>query len=145
MQVDKKMFENMQRSFPFLMLLHHIKEIQKNFGIDWLSVEWKDLRRPLYSALGARLYILYRSRMYSDDIPRSIEDQATFWYTHYRPYWYGDQQHFNRLAIEYENREYKSMITERDGPNVTLCDALLFSQTSQVTTCFMYKIITLLN
>lgn len=25
------------------------------YGIDWLSVEWSDLNKPLYSALAARL------------------------------------------------------------------------------------------
>jgi len=108
------MFETTQGILPTLVLMNYINDIQENFDIEWSSVEWKDLRKPLYSALGARLYILYKSRIGSDSIPWSIEEQAKFWQTHYRPD--GDELHFNTLATKFENREYKCMVIERGGP-----------------------------
>jgi len=105
-QVDKKMFQQTQRTWFNYVLKKYVMDIQKTFGIDWPSIEWKDLRKPLYSALGARLYVSYKSRMSGDNIPRSIEEQARFWQTHYRPD--GDEQHFNTLAMKLENRKYTS-------------------------------------
>ena len=100
------MFDATQRTVASFMLLSYIMDIQKIFGIDWLSVEWKDLRKPLYSAIGARLYIQYKcrlSRTHKDIIPRSIERQAEIWRLYYRLD--GDEQNFVARANEYENRE----------------------------------------
>jgi len=98
------MFELTQRTLPTLVLTKSIRDIREQFGIDWSSVEWKDLRKPLYSALGAQLYITYRSRMASDSIPWSLDEQAAFWRAHYRPD--DDEQRFNALATKFDNREY---------------------------------------
>jgi len=111
-QVDRKMFEKTQQTLTGFVLLTYIKDIQTNFGIDWPSVEWKDLRKPLYSALGARLYVLYNSRNDSDDIPQSIENQAAFWRTHYRPD--ADDQYFSTQALKFENREYNAVDIKHD-------------------------------
>jgi len=138
-QVDEKMFEEMQRPLARWVLLKYIKNIQHKFGIDWPSVQWKDLSQPLYSALGARLYLLYKSRsdnnstsavnasmdvpyksyLDTDDIPWSIEDQAKFWHTHYHPDGY--EQRFISLATEFESSEYDCMVFERNEPKVTRC------------------------
>ena len=46
------------------------------FQIDWTSVEWDDLRKPLFSALAARLYL----RLNRDDEPlNSDETQLKLW------------------------------------------------------------------
>ena len=79
--VDQQLFNTTQdtATFPALITLH--QQIQTNFFIDWSSVQWSDLRRPLYSALAARLYFY----TVSDAIPLSsnIQSQATYWVTHY--------------------------------------------------------------
>jgi len=101
-QVDKKMFDTTQRTLPTFVLLKYTMDIREKFDIDWSSVEWKDLRKPLYSALGARLYILYKRRVSRDSIPRSIDHQAEFWHSYYRPE--GEKHFFNTLATKFENR-----------------------------------------
>ena len=108
MQVDKKMFEKTQRILAGYILIKYMMDIKKNFGIDWPSVEWKDLRKPLYSAIGARLHLLYESRMKNGNIPLSVDDQAKFWQTYYRPD--GDTEHFKKLTMKFENREYKCLL-----------------------------------
>jgi len=135
-QVDKTMFEQTQRigrAWINYVLTKYVMDIQKRFGIDWSSVEWKDLRKPLYSALGARLYVLFQSRMSDDNIPLSIEDQARFWKAHYRPD--GDEQRFNTLAIKLENREYATArtVTELDGARVTLRKSCCFPNFHELT------------
>jgi len=95
-QVDEAMLQTTQASSANVVLLEYIKGIQASFGIDWPSVTWEDLRKPLYSALGARMYILYNSRNDPNGIPRDIEGQATFWCAYYRPA--GDEQDYIAAA-----------------------------------------------
>ena len=63
--------------------IHLSEQIQNSFGINWISVQWRDLRIPLYSAIVARL-ILY---LIPSDIPpaNDLKAQATFWATYYNP------------------------------------------------------------
>ena len=58
-----------------------IQNIYDEFGINWTSTQWSDLRKPLYSALAARLYL----QVISASIPLSsdISGQATYWITYY--------------------------------------------------------------
>ena len=51
-------------------------QIQSFFSIDWSSVEWKDLRKPLYSALAARIYI---NKIGQDVDLSQVSNQASFW------------------------------------------------------------------
>ena len=55
--------------------------IALEFDIDWLMVEWDDLKRPFYSALAARLLLFLAPELIPDfsDIP----DQARFWKQYY--------------------------------------------------------------
>jgi hypothetical protein len=39
------------------MLKKKYEIIKKELGIDWTKVKWEDLRKPLYSALAARLLL----------------------------------------------------------------------------------------
>ncbi len=58
--------------------------IRKSFNIDWPSVQWSDLRIPLYSGIAARLFLLNISD--TETIPCNVPGQATYWRTHYRVY-----------------------------------------------------------
>lgn len=51
-------------------------QIQSFFSIDWSSVEWKDLRKPLYSALAARIYI---NEIAPNVDLSQVSNQASFW------------------------------------------------------------------
>lgn len=82
-QVDRAMFDVTQTSPASNYLRQPMADIQTAFGINWASVKWEDLLMPLHSALAARLYLQYHSNNIS--IPRSIDDQAVYWTTYYRP------------------------------------------------------------
>lgn len=78
--VNLDLLEATQNTTQYQGLINLHLDISANFFIQWSSVQWSDLRRPLYSALAARLY------MYTvPPIPMSseIQSQAIYWRTHY--------------------------------------------------------------
>ncbi len=85
LQVDQAMLEATQTSNARYYLFEYIKDVQAVFGLDWPSLEWEELRKPLVSGLAARMYIQWSGRRENNDLPRSIEKQAEFWEQHYRP------------------------------------------------------------
>ena len=119
-QVDEKMFESTKPLPSNPRLLRYLTDIKENFDIDWQSVEWKDLCKPLYSALGARLFVAFKCANDSDDgsVPRSIEDQAAIWRTYYRPE--ADEQHFITMTAKLENSEYNAIVIKRDKSTASL-------------------------
>ena len=78
-QVDQIGFESTQdtKSHPGLKQKH--EKIKQSLDIDWGQVEWSDLRKPLYSGLAARLYLL----KIPAPIPSSLKDQAEYWKHYY--------------------------------------------------------------
>ena len=60
-----------------------LEQVKNRLEIDWQSVQWSDLRRPLHSAIAARLVLYLAPRA----IPSAsdITDQARFWAQHYNP------------------------------------------------------------
>ena len=56
-------------------------DINDHLGIEWAGVEWNDLRKPLYSAIAARL-VLYNVPV---AIPEAndIQTQAEYWEDYY--------------------------------------------------------------
>lgn len=79
--VDEGQFLKTKNTTQYTRLPAKLQQIQFHFGIDWMTVQWRELRKPLYSALAARLvvYIAPRSIPSADDLP----DQAQFWVAHY--------------------------------------------------------------
>ena len=79
MQVSKNSFDVTQTTSSSLKTL--IDNIETHYGIVWSSVEWEDLRKPLYSALAARLYL----STVSAQIPviGDLDGQASYWKMHY--------------------------------------------------------------
>ena len=67
-----------------------LQQIEDAFGIDWLQVEWEDLRIPLYSVIAARLvlYVAPRAIPSAND----LQAQARFWVENYNPA--GDEDEF---------------------------------------------------
>ena len=78
-QVDEDVFAITQDTVthPGLVALH--QQIFDNFAINWNTVDWTDLRIPLYSGLAARLFL----STIPEEIPCDIAGQATYWATHY--------------------------------------------------------------
>ena len=57
-QVDQIGFEDTQNVASHPKLGKHFEKIEKQFGIKWVDVKYEDLRKPLISALAARLKLL---------------------------------------------------------------------------------------
>ena len=49
--VDEDLFDETQNTASYSTLTNLHQEIQSTFSIQWSSVQWNDLRKPLYSAL----------------------------------------------------------------------------------------------
>jgi uncharacterized protein YegL len=77
------MFEN-TRSVAGTTLKAQVDGIKAAFGITWTQVTWEDLRKPLYSGLGARLFLALRVGTAEHSIPRSIASQAQLYVDKYR-------------------------------------------------------------
>ena len=78
-QVDETGFRSTQDTDSHPRLPARYEEIMDAFGIDWSSVEWRDLRIPLYSGLAARLFLLNIPA----PIPRDVSGQAAYWKRYY--------------------------------------------------------------
>ena len=78
-QVDRIGFLETQStsSHPGLARKHAL--IKEKLGIDWSTVTYSDLRKPLYSALAARQVISNWPRA----IPDTVDGQANEWKTYY--------------------------------------------------------------
>ena len=76
------------------------QNIQEAYGIDWRSVVYKDLEKPFYSALAARLYLSNFPRL----IPpaHQLEKQAKQWQNYYMS-GEGDYQVFVDKVKDLEN------------------------------------------
>ena len=60
-------------------LKKHFKTIKDKFNIDWQTVKWENLRKPLYSAIAARLYYINKP----EPIPKDLKKQAEYWKKYY--------------------------------------------------------------
>lgn len=79
--VDENAFLNTKNTRAFARLPAKIQLIEEFLRINWLEVEWRDLRRPLYSALAARLVIF--NAPVSVPPPNDLAGQAQFWVEYY--------------------------------------------------------------
>ena len=80
-QVDEDIFNQTQDTTANPELVQIYEQLQMSFGIDWPTATWADLRRPLYSALAARLYFT----IVSEPIPLAgdLRGQGTYWKNNY--------------------------------------------------------------
>ena len=60
-----------------VQLQQRVQGILTAFGINWLSTSWIDLRKPFYSALAARLYMLVITQ--SIPLASNINGQGAYW------------------------------------------------------------------
>ena len=98
-QVTPTVFEDTMDTSAHKRLPRKYQQIWKAFNIDWKSVKYKDLDKPFYSALAARLYL----SNYPEYIPPShrVQDQAEYWKFRYMT-GSGDIQHFIEKVKELE-------------------------------------------
>ncbi|XP_072041415.1 A disintegrin and metalloproteinase with thrombospondin motifs 6-like [Amphiura filiformis] len=76
-QVDLTEFQDTQNTAAHPALVAKFNQIQQAFGINWQRVQWSDLRKPLYSAIAARLFLSNKPQlvdfMSSEDIKRYFD------------------------------------------------------------------------
>lgn len=79
--LDEAKFVQTQDVAAFSDLQSYVQAISTELGIDWTSAQWVDLRKPLYSAIGARLYLT----LIPATIPlvTDISGQASYWVDYY--------------------------------------------------------------
>ena len=80
-QVDRIGFKDTQNVASHPKLKKHFEKIKTDFGIDWSTVKYEDLRKPLYSAIAARL----KYKNIKTTIPPSwqLTSQAEYWKKYY--------------------------------------------------------------
>ena len=83
---------------PTLTVKHSL--IFRELEIDWVSVEWPQLEKPLYSAIAARLVLFLAPERLPD--ASDIEGQALFWKRYYSPN--GSVEEFSGAAHELEGK-----------------------------------------
>ncbi|XP_046370365.2 uncharacterized protein LOC124144821 [Haliotis rufescens] len=76
-QVSSSMLAQTQGNQPELQPLYKI--LQDSLHINWMTVQWSDLRKPLYSGLAAALYLTLQTSHPGVTIPLKVEEQAIFW------------------------------------------------------------------
>ncbi|XP_072021860.1 uncharacterized protein [Amphiura filiformis] len=91
-QVDRIGFEDTKDTVSHPGLVAKYVQIHQAFGIDWSRVQWSDIRKPLYSAIAARLFLSNKPHA----IPNSadIVGQAAYWKLHYNTAGNGTEQDF---------------------------------------------------
>lgn len=96
--VDQNVFLDTQNVDTRPRLRVKLAQLQDEFSINWEKTNWRDLRRPLYSAIAARL-VLYN---FPRAIPKAndISAQAELWADHYRQG--GSPSEFEVIANELE-------------------------------------------
>jgi hypothetical protein len=85
-QVDKIGFEATQDTTSHPRLKEKFKKIKRELGIDWTTVKWEDLTKPLYSGIAARLVLTLAfdpATRTSPPIPRDETAQGVYYNKHY--------------------------------------------------------------
>ena len=80
-QLSETRFQQTKDTMAHSQLQAPVNNIISSFGITWSSTQWVDLRKPLYSALAARLYFY----LISTNIPLAadLSGQASYWVDEY--------------------------------------------------------------
>lgn len=78
-QVDFIGFQETQLVSAHPKLKEHHQCLFSMLGINWMFIDWEDLRIPLLSAIAARLLLLCKP----DPIPTDILGRANYWKKHY--------------------------------------------------------------
>ncbi|XP_038053358.1 uncharacterized protein LOC119725839 [Patiria miniata] len=78
-QVDKIGFQSTKDTASHPGLKKKFEAIKSSLSIDWATVEWEDLDKPLYSAIAARLFLTN----IPSAIPSGLAEQAAYWKKHY--------------------------------------------------------------
>ena len=90
-QIDQTAFLGTMDVTSHPELRNKYSMIASRFGIEWTSVLWSDLRKPIYSGLAARLFLF----TLTTSIPFGVELQASYWISYY------NTNRLNRTATKF--------------------------------------------
>ncbi|XP_071096530.1 uncharacterized protein [Haliotis cracherodii] len=76
-QIDQDKFNQIKSSATSTDLIGKVRSL---FNIDWSTVQWSDLRKPLYSGLAAALYL----STITESLPQGVENQGSFYKKYFR-------------------------------------------------------------
>lgn len=79
MQVDRIAFEDTLDTASHPGLLSKYETIRRETGIDWSTMQYEDLTKPVNSAIAARLFV----SNIPEPIPSNKDEQAQYWKDHY--------------------------------------------------------------
>lgn len=122
-QVDEykfKLTQNVQNSTLRPILQEYHAAIKSEFNITWTQVKWKDLLKPFYSGLSARLYLAILTDTADPEdfrkayIPVTINRQAYFYSTYYRPEKEGGEGRKFQQVAHIHRRETERCRTKLD-------------------------------
>ena len=107
--VTESAFRDTTNIIEYRLLPAKLVDIKDHFGIEWAGVEWNDLRKPLYSAIAARL-VLYNVPV---AIPEAndIQAQADYWEGYYNLA--GSVSEFTGAARELEGESIGQVCRKR--------------------------------
>ena len=100
-QVDDLMFNTINKNWEqHFSLKVIIMQVRNYFGIDFREVDRKDLLKPIYSGLAARIWI----HITEQNIPNDIDEQANLWKKFYdRGRSDISAKDFSKIVSQYEN------------------------------------------
>ena len=79
-KMDKEIFAKTKDTNSYPALTEKYDKIKSQCDIDWPSVQWEDLRKPLHGGLAIYLYM---NMCVDESIPSSVQDQARHWKNNY--------------------------------------------------------------
>ena len=79
--LDQAKFVETQNVAGNSSLHSYVEAISTEFGINWTSAQWVDLRKPLYSAIGASLFLTFIPA--TIPLVTDISGQASYWVSYY--------------------------------------------------------------
>ena len=116
-------------------LQQQVQGISTSFGINWLTTQWVDLRKPFYSALAARLYM----QVITASIPLAsdLSSQGTYWANYYTSSG-GSQSQYVSAVNQLQSIEGKLVLICKLSRNFH-CSVCAFSVPPLLITFIFYK------
>ena len=116
-------------------LQQQVQGISTSFGINWLTTQWVDLRKPFYSALAARLYM----QVITVSIPLAsdLSSQGTYWANYYTSSG-GSQSQYVSAVNQLQSIEGKLVLICKLSRNFH-CSVCAFSVPPLLITFIFYK------
>ena len=80
-QMDEEVFKQTKDTNTYPTLTDKFVRIEAKFQINWISVLWNDLQKPLHCGLAVHMHLYMLTRV--ERIPLSVQDQAEHWKKNY--------------------------------------------------------------